>query len=102
MDRSDVITLIKETITIDSSGVERSTQTRLTVFAQVESITRSEFYDAGRSGLNPEFKFTIFAGDYCGETLVEYAGKKYAVYRTYLARNDNLELYVQREGGVNG
>lgn len=102
MDRSDTIKLISETITVNSYGVEVTNRTYREVFAQVDSITRAEFFDAGRSGLNPEFKFTVFAGDYAGETLVEYAGKAYAVYRTYLGRNDNLELYVQREGGANG
>lgn len=102
MDRSDVITLITETVTADSSGVERTAITSRTIYAQVDSITRAEFYDAGRSGLNPEYKFTVFSGDYMGETIVEYNSKRYAVYRTYLARNDMMELYAQREGGTNG
>ena len=102
MDRSDIITLITETVTADSSGVERTATTSRTVFAQVDSITRSEFFEAGRSGLNPAFKFIVFAGDYEGETIVEYNGKQYAIYRTYLARDDRLELYAQREGGTNG
>lgn len=102
MDRSDIITLITETVTADSSGVERTATASRTVFAQVDSITRSEFFEAGRSGLNPAFKFIVFAGDYAGETIAEYKGKRYAVYRTYLARDDRMELYAQREGGTNG
>ena len=102
MDRSDTITLIGETVTADSSGVERSTPTSRTIFAQVDNITRAEFFEAGRAGLNPQFKFVVFAGDYEGETIVKYNGKRYAVYRTYLARDDRLELYAQREGGTNG
>lgn len=102
MDRSDVITLISETVTADASGVERTTTTSRTIFAQVDSITRAEFFEAGRAGLNPQFKFVVFAGDYEGETIAEYKGKRYAIYRTYLARDDRLELYAQREGGTNG
>ena len=68
----------------------------------VSSVIRAEFFDAGRNGLNPEYVFTMFFGDYNGERIVEYNGKRYAVYRTYHARTDIIELYVQREGGVNG
>lgn len=45
---------------------------------------------------------TMFVGDYNGEKLVEYNGETYAVYRTYLAKNDTIELYVERKGGTNG
>jgi hypothetical protein len=68
---------------------------------QVDSITRAEFFEGGRNGLNPEFKFTMFFGDYSGESIVEYQGKTYAVYRTYLRRTDIIELYVERKGGTN-
>lgn len=102
MDRSEVITLLSSEITKDENGVEHETLTRRDVFCQVDSVTRSEFFDAGRSGLNPEFRFTLFAGDYQGEELAEYKGRTYAVYRTYFARTDVLELYVERKGGTNG
>jgi hypothetical protein len=45
---------------------------------------------------------TMFNGDYQGETMLEFNGRTYAIYRTYLDRNDNLELYVERKGGTNG
>jgi len=101
MDRSEVITLVKETQVRNDFGVyEPVTETR-DVFCQVRSITRSEFFDAGRNGLNPEFEFDVFSGDYEGERTVVFRGQKYAVYRTYQGRTDVLELYVQREGGTN-
>ena len=102
MDRSQTITLISETQTQDDYGVWRTTETRTDVFCQVGSVTRAEFFDAGRNGLNPEYRITMFFGDYNGERIVEYNSKRYAVYRTYHARTDIIELYVQREGGVNG
>lgn len=102
MDRSQTITLITETRTQDDYGVWRTSETKTDVFCQVSSVTRAEFFDAGRNGLNPEYVFTMFFGDYNGERIVEYNGKRYAVYRTYHARTDIIELYVQREGGVNG
>lgn len=102
MDRSDVITLIAETKVQDANGVWRSSTTEREVFCQVNSITRSEFYDAGRNGLNPEYSFSMFFGDYDGERTVRYKDNTYGVYRTYHGRTDVIELYVERKGGTNG
>ena len=102
MDRSEELTLIAQTNTQDTNGIWQTSETKRTVFCQCNSVTRSEFFEGGRNGLNPEYEFTIFFGDYDGEKVVEYKGQRYAVYRTYHARTDVLELYVQREGGVNG
>ena len=101
MDRSDVINLISETRTQDEYGRWIATKTSKQVMCQVDSITRAEFFEGGRNGLNPEFKFTMFFGDYSGESIVEYQGKTYAVYHTYLRRTDIIELYVERKGGTN-
>lgn len=101
MDRSNVIKLIAETKVQDSNGVWRVTETERQVFCQVDSVTRSEFFEAGRNGLNPEFRMTMFFADYEGERIVEYEGNRYSVYRTYYGRNDDLELYVERKGGTN-
>lgn len=101
MDRSTVITLIKSTYTKDAYGVSKRSETKRQVMAQVNSVTATEFFEGGRNGLNPEYKFTMFLFDYEGERIVEYCGQRYAVYRTYEARNDNLELYCERQGGTN-
>lgn len=102
MDRSDVINLYADTITYDQCGVAKKTRTERSVFCKVDSVTRAEFFDAGRSGLNPEYRITMFFGDYNGESVVGYKGKLYSVYRTYMAKTDIIELYVERQGGTNG
>ena len=102
MDRSEVVQLVSVTKTQDAYGVWRETQTFRTVFCQVNSVTRSEFFEGGRAGLNPEFRVTMFYGDYGGEKTLIYKDKPYAVYRTYIGRNDTIELYVERKGGSNG
>jgi hypothetical protein len=43
----------------------------------------------------------MFNGDYCGESIVEYEGYTYSVYRTFKRRTDTIELYVERKGGTN-
>lgn len=102
MDRSDVITLLAATKTQNAYGVWVETLTNRDVFCQVDSVSRAEFFDGGRNGLNPEFRMTMFAGDYQGERLLIYKGSTYSVYRTYQGRNDTIELYVERKGGSNG
>ena len=102
MDRSEVITLIAITRTQDANGVWRESESSRDVFCQVDSVTRAEFFDGGRNGLNPEYRFTMFFGDYEGEQTAVYNGNAYAVYRTFHGRTDTIELYVERKGGTNG
>lgn len=102
MDRSDIIKLIGTTKTQDAYGVWRETPSAREVMCQTESITQREFYEGGRAGINPEFKFTMFFADYENELIVEYNKNTYAVYRTYRRKDDKIELYVERKGGTNG
>lgn len=111
-----VINLIGQSFTTNDYGVPVPKETKTQVFAKVQSVSRTEFFSGGRNGLNPEFRFDIFAGDYNGETIVEYNGNRYGVYRTYKPDPeyyngfhsphnigcDYIELYVERKGGTNG
>lgn len=101
MDRSSLIALVNESQTQDENGVWRTTRTERTVFSQIESVTRAEFFEGGRNGLNPEFKFTMFFGDYEDEREVVWNGKHYGIYRVYYGKNDTIELYAERKGGLN-
>ena len=98
----DVLALVSQTFEKNDYGVGVPTKNGRDVFVQVASITRQEFYEAGRNGLNPAFRFSMFAEDYQGETECVYRGKPYAIYRTYrVPDSDYIELYVQRKGGTN-
>ena len=113
----DVIYLIKAVQEQDARGVWQTTPVKRRVFCTVNSISRAEFFEAGRSGLNPSFMFRVFAADYDGEDVVEYQGRTYGIYRTY-KRNGNtyvgtdarlrqdllqdyVELYAEGKGGTN-
>lgn len=101
MDRSTPIILIAESYSKNEYGQLKPTKTERKVFAQVDSVTRAEFFEGGRNGLNPELVFRMFIGDYKDEREVEYNGKRYGVYRTYIGRNEVIELYTERKGGLN-
>lgn len=101
MDRSEVITLVSATTVRNEYGILEKRTTSREVFAQVDSVTRTEFFEGGRNGLNPELQFRMFSGDYNDEKEIVYNGRHYGVYRTYMGRNDVIELYTERKGGLN-
>lgn len=100
MDKSKVLTLIGITYTADSIGQQVPKETRRDVFCNLSSVSASEWFDAGRAGLNAEHRATMFAYDYAGETIAELDGVRYGVYRTYLGKNETIELYLERKAGV--
>ena len=98
---NDVITLKKEINTVNEYGDTVKTYTSRNVFAEVKSISQSEFYQAQAVGLKPEIKFVIadFA-DYEDEKILSYCpfggvAEDYTILRTY--RNKiNLEIVCKR------
>lgn len=102
MDRSVIIYLVAVSYTANEYGVEERATTSREVFAQVKSVSRSEFFEGGRNGLNPELVFSVFAEDYEDEPVVIYDERPYSIYRTYRRRDDFIELYCERRGGTNG
>lgn len=99
MDRSDVIILVSEQSSRDARGVLKTTEVEKEVFCNVSSISSAEFHRAGQNGLRPAFKFSMFAYDYANEKIVIYQKERFSIYRTYLGKDDSIELYVQKEVG---
>lgn len=100
MDRSNIAYLISQTYETDSLMQRIPVETRRMIYCDVGSITRTEWDAAGRQGLQPSYRLTMFAPDYKGEKIVEYNGQRYGIYRTYVAKNERLELYLEEKGGV--
>lgn len=95
--------LIRTIYENDATGVQQPYEQRRMIFCRVESIGRTDFYEGGRSGLNPSIKLTSFAADYAGEEVIEFNGKRYSIYRTYMVpESDDIELYLELKGGTNG
>lgn len=100
VDKSRVLTLIGVTYTSDSIGQQIPEETTREVYCGVSSVSASEWFEAGRAGLKPEYRVTMFAPDYQGEQIAELDGIRYGIYRTYLGRNETIELYLERKAGV--
>lgn len=94
--------MITEKLQQNDRGVLVPVGTRSSeVFCRVGSVSRIEFFEGGRNGLNPSMVFQVFAGDYHGEEICEYLGRRYSIYRTYMTDSDYMELYAERKGGTN-
>ena len=104
MDRSIPIKLIATTYTPDVLLQQVPTETERTVFAAVQSVSRSEWNAAGQQGLNPAYELTMFEPDYEGEKIVAVQEgenwPRFSVYRIYRGKNEELTLYVERKAGT--
>lgn len=97
----DIITLINQTFAQDEIGVEIATETKTPVWAHLRSATRSEFFSAGQSGLQPSLVAITPIANYAGQKIAEWRGKRYFIYRTYFATgSDDIELYLEEKVGV--
>lgn len=96
MNRADVIQLITENRT--GHGVhEAVTDTARTVMCTIQSVTRSEYYNALNAGYQPEYVFKLaLAEDYQNERIVKFHGQKFRVIRTYRTDDEGIEITVER------
>ena len=101
MDRSNVITLIKYKHIKKADGTFEKTEIGSEVYCDVRSISQTEWFNAGRNGIeHPAFVFVINRNEYAGQEAVKFNGQTFGVYRTYAAKNENLELYCEAKGGL--
>lgn len=99
MNIAEKISLISIEYTQDDIGQWTEERTETEVFALVESVSMSEFYQAGMQGFKPEFKMTVWMNEYNGQNLIEYKDKTYTVYRSYRRDDGRMELYVTERKG---
>lgn len=99
MDRSVVIYLITNTPYQDNLGIWQDKESERKVFAEVQSVTSNEWFEGGRNGLNPALRFKMFLYDYQGEKVIKFNDTYYTIYRTYVDRNELIELYTEIKKG---
>lgn len=83
----------------DSIGQVVITEQSTDVYADITSISQSEFMQAGQIGLKPDLRFDIWETEYNGETILEYNSIRYSIYRTYMKTNGRIELYTEKRVG---
>lgn len=93
--------LVKTTYIADSIGVPTPAESLREVFVSAGSIFEGEFHKAAQSGLKPRLQLKVSMFDYDGEEEVEYQGKRFRVYRSYLNQEEErVELYLEERVGI--
>lgn len=86
----------------DAIGQIVTVETTVEIIAEVREVTRSEFMQGKQDGLSPAYVFRVSSFIYCGQTIVEYQGERFSIYRTYHPDENYIELYAEREVGATG
>lgn len=95
----ELITLTTTKDALDQIVEEK--RTSASIYAEISSVSQTEFFSAGRLGLQPSFKATIYDFEYSGETILKLNNKLYSIYRTYAVNGtDKLELYLEERSGT--
>lgn len=101
MDANRKIKLINVTITYGALREEILSESYTEVYAKVDSITRDEWFSAGKNGIKATYRVTVYGFEYSGEQIIEIDGQRLTVYRSYAVPNsDLLELYLETQGGT--
>lgn len=96
----DVIKLISKSYNTDEYGNQIAVDTKRTVFCKVNSVTRTEFYNAAQTNMHPSYIFTLsHYKDYQNEPELEYTDwanttKRYIITRTYI-NGDSIDLTAE-------
>ena len=85
----------------DLNQIVEKTRTTSTVFAEISSVSQTEFFNGGRLGLQPSLRAVVYDFEYNDEPIVGWNGKLYSVYRTFYVNGaDRVELYLEERGGT--
>lgn len=100
MDKLVNIKLIAEVEVVDDIGETEITETATEVRGSLSSVTRDEWFSAYKADINAKHRVKVYDFEYHDEKVAELNGKRYAIYRTYYAGGDHIELYLGEKGGV--
>lgn len=104
MTRINKLTLISDSYNgqTDDIGQPEASTASVDIIAEVREVTQSEFMQGKQDGLSPAFVFRVSSFIYSGQTIIEYLGDRYSIYRTYQPDENYIELYAEREVGATG
>lgn len=92
-----IIELVQISYTSDGYGKKVATETKRSVYAALQSVSRGEFFQAYQADLRAEYVAKMFRYDYQGEDIAEIDGVKYDIYRTYAGKDDSIEIYLTKK-----
>lgn len=95
----DVCYLISSLSTFDNLGQAIIEEKLHMVFCSKLSITRAEFSSAGAMGFKPNMILIADADSYQEEQNLEYNNKRYSIYKTFMRKDNFIELYCEEKQG---
>ena len=102
---NQILTLIQTDRRESNLGVliDKPAQRR-NVFCSISSVRATENFAGVQAGFKPVLRAKLADRiDYQGESMCEYDGVGYEIYRTYYTGDQHgIELYLQRRAGKNG
>jgi SPP1 family predicted phage head-tail adaptor len=85
--------LIAQTFTVNTVGDSIPTESKRTVFVEMQSIGLKRKIDAMATGLNVEFKLVLKdIAEYEDEKVVEYRSKRYNIQNVFIRDDQCVEL----------
>lgn len=99
MRHKDVIKLISVTFTTDDIGNQIAEEDEREIFANMFSISATEYYNAALTGLRPSLMFEIYTFEYNGETRLEHEGRAYNIIRVTTA-GEKTRLICEEVAGI--
>lgn len=94
----DVINLITVSPTADTIGNQVASETENGIFANMYSVSATEYYNAALMGLRPTLAFDIHSFEYSGQTRLKYDSKTYNIIRVE-TRGERTRLYCEEVAG---
>ena len=92
---TDVVSLIAVVATEDAAGYETKTETSRDVFCTfTNGVSRAEYYEAMKAGVQVSATVEIWEDDFEGERLLEFGGHRYKIGRSWPTGRGTLELYL--------
>lgn len=93
MTLNDTIKLVDVVTKEDADGYE-TTKEKLTEVKcdSGNGVTRTEFYEAYKAGLELSAAFEMWACDYGGQKVIEHNGKRYKVERAFPLGDGAIQL----------
>ena len=90
------LTLISQTVTKDEEGYETVTEIEKEIFCCFyDGVSRGEFYESMKAGMQASVQAEVWADDYERETLAEHDGIRYKVLRHHETGRGTLMLILQ-------
>lgn len=91
----DEIILLKQKININKYNQERIIYEESKILASKESVSMKEFYNAKNDNMQVDITFIIHSFEYEGQEFILFKDKKYKIIRSYMRKDNHLELICE-------